>query len=302
MIESDKVQAVLSMQDYITERIENEINIDDICAVSGYSKRHSLRIFKELLHKTVFEYIRDCRLTRAAKKLIDAENNDSVLEIALSAGYDTHEGFTKAFKEFFGVLPYKFSKRDFPENYTKPTPMSYYYLLLRSKGMNDMSERTVTATYITKPARKLIVKSGILATDYFSYCDEIGCDIWDILEQVPNRLDNVSLAILPDFLVPKGTSKVCCAAEVPLDYDGVIPEGCNVIELCEHTLLWFNGAPYEDENWYGGAHSEVANAVADYKPELYGFRFAYDKAPEFHYSSSAKDGCRRLLPVISMNR
>lgn len=48
-----------------------------------------------------------------------------------------------------------------------------------------MSEaRTVTATFITKPACKLIIKRGILSTDYFSYCDEIGCDIWNTLEKV----------------------------------------------------------------------------------------------------------------------
>jgi len=301
MIVSEKVQAVLNMQDYITERIENEISIDDICAVSGYSKRHSLRVFKELLHKTVFEYIRDCRLTRAAKKLIDAENNGSVLEIALSAGYDTHEGFTKAFKKFFGVLPYKFSKRDFPENYTKPTPMSYYYLLLRSKGMNDMSERTVTATYITKPACKLIIKRGILSTDYFSYCDEIGCDIWDKLDKIANCLDKVVFVSLPAYLV-KETSNVGTAAQVPLDWRGEMPNGCDIIAIPEQTMIWFQGMPYEDENWYGGAHSELDNAMNNYKPELYGYKFAYEKAPVFYYPASAKDGVKVLKPVVCISK
>lgn len=301
MIESEKVKAVIRIQDYITQNINNDITIDDICYVSGYSKRHTLRIFKELLYKTPFEYIRDSRLTLAAKKLINEENTERIFNIALDSGYNSHDGFTKAFKSYFGVLPQKFSKRDFPENYTKPTPMSYYYLLLRSKGMNNMSEtRTVTATFITKPACKLIVKRGILSTDYFSYCDEIGCDIGDTLEKVPNRLDKVAFVILPEFLVTKGTSKACCAVEVPLDYKFSVPEGCDIIELPEHTMLWFQGAPYEDENWYGGAHSEIYNAIKNYKPELYGYRFAYDLAPEFHYESSAKDGCKQLVPVVCL--
>ena len=202
MTGSEKEKAVLRMQECIHKNINDEITVDDLCAVSGYSKRHALRIFKELLYKTPFEYIKDCRLARTAKKMIDCDNDESVLDIALGAGFDSHEGFTKAFSRYFGVLPQKFNKRDFPENYTKPTLMSYYYLLLRSEGMNDMGEmRTVTATYITKPARKLIVKRGILATDYFSYCDVIGCDIWDELEQLLNRLDNISLAILLDLWI-----------------------------------------------------------------------------------------------------
>lgn len=301
MTESEPIKAVIRMQDYIHQNINAELTIEDICVQAGYSKRHSLRIFKDLLNKTVFEYIRDLRLAMSTGKLIDSNNQERILEIALDSGFESHEGFTKAFNSHFGVLPQNYRKRCFPNNYSAPTPMSYYYLLLRSKGMNIMSEaRTVTATFITKPACKLIIKRGILSTDYFSYCDEIGCDIWDTLEKVPNRLNKVSFVILPEFLVSQGTSKACCAAEVPLDYNSLVPEGCEIIELPEHTMLWFQGAPYEDENWYGGAHSEMYNAIHSYKPEMYGYRFAYDLAPEFHYGTSAKDGCRQLVPAVTL--
>lgn len=161
--------------------------------------------------------------------------------------------------------------------------------------------RTVTATFITRPARKLLIKRGIASTDYFTYCDEVGCDIWKVLEAVPNRLDQVSFVILPAFLVTEGASRVGCAAEVPMDYDTPIPEGCEMIELAEHTMLWFQGAPYEEENWYGGAHAEMADAISRYQPERYGYRFAYDLAPEFHYGTTAKEGCRQLVPVIALD-
>lgn len=76
-----------------------------------------------------------------------------------------------------------------------------------------MSEvRTVIVTFITRPACKLIIKRGILSTDYFSYCDKIGCDVWDTLEKVPNRLDKVSFVILLRFLVSEGTLKASCKA------------------------------------------------------------------------------------------
>lgn len=301
MTESEPIKAVIRMQDYIHQNINNELTIDDICSEAGYSKRHSLRIFKELLNKTVFEYIRDLRLAMVTGKLIDSNNQERILEIACDSGFESHEGFTKAFNRHFGVLPQNYRKRCFPNNYSAPTPMSYYYLLLRSKGMNTMSEaRTVTATFITKPARKLIIKRGILSTDYFTYCDEIGCDIWDTLEKVPNRIDKVSFVILPEYLITERTSKVGCAIEVPLDYNSSIPEGCDIIELAGQTMLWFQGAPYEDESWYGGAHSEMDNVIQNYKPELYGYRFAYDLAPKYYFLTSAKDGCRVLVPVVNL--
>ncbi len=298
MTDIDQIKAVIRMQDYIHQRIGQELTIDEISAVSGYSKRHSLRIFKEHLDKTVFEYIRDLRVTMAACRLIGHGKDHQILDVALDLGYNSHDGFTKAFSRYYGIVPKDYRKGNLPDGYTKRMPMSYYYLLLRSKGMNSMSQtRTVTATVITKPKRKLILKRGIKAADYFAYCDEVGCDIWDELKEIPDRLDTVALVILPDFLVKPNTSKACCAVEVPLDYNAPIPEGCDIIELSEHTMLAFQGAPYEDEDWYGGAHSEVASAVANYNPALYGYSFAYDTAPEFHYGTSAKDGCRQLVPI-----
>jgi len=76
MTESKPIRAVILMQDYIHQNINNELTIDDICSEAGYSKRHSLRIFKELLNKTVFEYIRDLRLSMATGKLIDSNNQE----------------------------------------------------------------------------------------------------------------------------------------------------------------------------------------------------------------------------------
>lgn len=68
MTESEPIKAVIRMQDYIHQNIKNELTVDDICSEAGYSKRHSLRIFKELLNKTVFEYMRDLRLTMVTRK------------------------------------------------------------------------------------------------------------------------------------------------------------------------------------------------------------------------------------------
>lgn len=76
MTESEPIKAVIRMQDYIHRNINNELTIDDICSEAGYSKRHSLRIFKELLNKTVFEYIRDLRLAMATGKLIAFKRNE----------------------------------------------------------------------------------------------------------------------------------------------------------------------------------------------------------------------------------
>ena len=294
----DQVEAVIRMKDYIYRHINETLSLEEVCSVSGYSQRHALRMFKALLHKPVFAYIRDLRLRIAAVRLIRPEFQGGILDAALDAGYESHEGFTKAFGGYFGVSPQDYRRGRLPENYIGPRPMSYDYLKLRSRRDNSMQQaRTVTVFPMTRPACRMILKRGIRANDYFSYYDEVGCDIWDILQAVPNRLDEVALVNLPPALIKEGTSSAVCAVEVPLEGEVTVPDGCEVIEVGERQLLCFQGAPYEDEAWYGGAHEEMGRAIEHYRPELYGFRFAYDLAPAYTFGASAQRGCRVWIPV-----
>ena len=303
MKDKDQVEAVIRMQDYIHAHIHEALSIEDVCAVSGYSQRHALRVFRALLHKPVFAYIRDLRLRIAAGQLIRPEYPGGVLDAALDAGYESHEGFTKAFGGYFGVSPQDYRRGRLPEGYVGPRPMSYDYLQLRSKGENQMQEaRTVTVFAITRPACRMLLKRGIRANDYFSYCDEVGCDIWDILQAAPNRLDEAALVNLPPALIKEGTSSAVCAVEVPLTGEVTVPEGCEVIEVGERQLLCFQGMPYGDEAWYGGAHGEIGRAIERYRPELYGYRFAYDLAPAYTFGANAQRGCRVWIPVVPLKQ
>ncbi|MEE1256870.1 MAG: helix-turn-helix transcriptional regulator, partial [Lachnospiraceae bacterium] len=65
----------------------------------GYSKRHADRLFSEFLHMTPREYVRKVILTDTAKELLTTDDN--IIDIALNSGYETHEGFTRAFKKHF---------------------------------------------------------------------------------------------------------------------------------------------------------------------------------------------------------
>ena len=162
--------------------------------------------------------------------------------------------------------------------------------------MNGTS-RTVTVTVIEKPFCKLILKRGIKSTDYWSYCAEIGCDKWEILETIPQALGKTVFLGLPPHLVKEGTSNVACGLEVPADFDSKIPDGFEIIDLPAHLMMWFQGAPYDDESWFGESHSEMYRTIGNYKPELYGYEFALDSAPRFEYGTFAATGCKVMIPI-----
>lgn len=316
----EKVNAAGRMQDYIHYHLDENISLDDICKAASYSKWHSLRIFKEIFRKTPFEYIRAMRMTNAARDI--RHDSDSIVDIAMNTGFGSHEGFTKAFHAYFGVNPSKY-RESVPMRYMyfEPTSILEYYLRLNSREHIEMSEnqRTVTVTVVEKPACKLILSRGTRAKDYFELCDEIGCDKAERLEEIARTVSSeaygtktlnhiypgksascfgrVSYVNLPEKLRLPGTEGAAFALEVPSDYDFDIPDGFDMVDLPPFLYMWFQGVPYEDENWFGCAHEELARAISNYKPELYGYAFAKDSAPHFMYGTSAETGCKEMIPA-----
>lgn len=88
---------------YIETNFEDEITLDDVTAVAGLSKFHLVRAFGTCFGKSVMRYVRERRLTEAAKRL--ATTDHGILGVALQFGYGSHEAFTRAFKAQFGVTP-----------------------------------------------------------------------------------------------------------------------------------------------------------------------------------------------------
>ena len=140
--------------------------------------------------------------------------------------------------------------------------------------------QTVFVQVIQRPERKLILKRGVKAEDYYAYCEEVGCDIWGLLCGVREALYEPVGLWLPNSLVTPDTSRYVQGVEVPADYRGGVPEGLEVISLPPCRMMVFQGPPYEDER-FEEAISELWDVMKDYDPELYGFRWADEDAPRF---------------------
>ena len=109
----------------IEENIRDRLTVEMLAANANFSKYHYQRIFREAVGDTVMRYITGRRLYLAAAELADTK--DSVLEIALRYGYDSHEGFTRSFKAYSGVTPRSYRKYhsvlSFPERKKEQSPM-----------------------------------------------------------------------------------------------------------------------------------------------------------------------------------
>ena len=195
----DQVNAVQRMQDYIGQHLNEPITLRELANCAGYSPFHCDRVFKELIGRSPFEYIRSLRLTQAALRLRDFRVK--VVDVALDFVFDSHEGFTRAFSKEFGITPYRYSKNPPPIPLFRAYPIRDLYLYYQNKE-RVMQARpnpgTVFVQVIDRPARKLIIKRGIKARDYFEYCEEVGCDIWGLLCSVKEALYEPMGLWLPD--------------------------------------------------------------------------------------------------------
>ena len=87
----------------IENRLGSDLSLAEIAAFSGVSPFHLLRAFGTATGHSVMRYVRARRLTEAARHL--AAGASDILAVALDAGYGSHEAFTRAFRDQFGLTP-----------------------------------------------------------------------------------------------------------------------------------------------------------------------------------------------------
>ena len=93
----------------IAGALDEAVDLGALAAEAGLSPLHFHRIFRGLVGETVLELHRRLRLERAATSLVRSEA--PVTAIAFDAGYETHESFTRAFRDAFGRPPSEFRTR-----------------------------------------------------------------------------------------------------------------------------------------------------------------------------------------------
>jgi AraC family transcriptional regulator len=88
---------------FVEAHFARDITLDEIASVGGVSRYHMTRAFGAATGHSIMRYVRGRRLTEAARVL--ANGAPDILTVAIDAGYGSHEAFTRAFREEFGVTP-----------------------------------------------------------------------------------------------------------------------------------------------------------------------------------------------------
>ena len=116
----------------------------------------------------------------------------------------------------------------------------------------------------------MICKRGVKATEYWAYCNEVGCDVWGTLMSMDSLCGEPVCLWLPERFKKPHTSTYVQGVEAAKDYNGPVPEGFDVIDLPEADYLMFQGEPFAEED-YCEAISAVQQAMNGYDPSVIGY-------------------------------
>ncbi|MBR4966051.1 MAG: helix-turn-helix transcriptional regulator [Lachnospiraceae bacterium] len=286
----EHIEAVQRMQDYISQNLDKEITMAELARAAQYSPWYSYRLFVNLLDMTPAVYIRRWRLSKSALRLRDEKVK--IADVALDAGFESVDGYQRAFLKEFGCNPYEYSVCPTPIYLFKPYGVKYSKIGEETK----MSEvKSVFVQVIEKPERKVIIKRGKEATEYWKYCEEVGCDIWGLLTSIKSISGEPVCMWLPPQYIKEGTSEYVQGAEVSMDFEGEIPEGFDIIELPKCKYIMFQGEPFKEENFVE-AIQQIWEANKKFDPQPIGY--CWDTSnPRIQLEPIGTRGYIELYPV-----
>ena len=106
----DKMKIILK---YIENHYMDKITIAEISSEVQFSESHFMRYFKDTMGTTFTDYLKDYRLTMAARLLTTSDS--AILDIASETGFDNLSYFNRVFKKKYGMTPRQFRSESFPD-------------------------------------------------------------------------------------------------------------------------------------------------------------------------------------------
>ncbi len=297
---------------------------DDVLSLShlaerfGYSEYHFSRKFREISGMAFRDYLRYRRLAFALKRVRDTR--DGLLEIALDFGFSSHEAFTRAFREAYGITPSEYRRNPVPVILrTILHPFDCYLLDTGGFGMHNTNEE-VKSYFITIPAHKFLHIRNYESIGYWDFWQKQSlvpgqdCEtICGLLDSVPGKLDDLggsgadssSGQIMAFINEPEG--RLCSwgiplaeayGARLPADYAGQIPPGMQLMDVPEGEYIVFEHGPFDFEEENAAVEAKIEQAMQAFDYEATGYRLDMAQGRVFYFYHDCTRYWKYVRPVV----
>lgn len=176
--------------DYIEANLDSHFELSDVSNAACMSQWHFQRIFKALTNETLKAYIRSRRIANSLEPLLRSDKN--ILDIAISAGFESHESFTRAFQKMFDLSPNDYRKRAKSSLILRKPQFDIRYL------ENLMSNISLEPTIYTTEERKFVgMQTNIIGyeSEKNNIADKLG-PLWN--EFIPHA-DSINHKVLGTY-------------------------------------------------------------------------------------------------------
>lgn len=104
--QEEYIEKFIEICNYISAHCSDELNLEAVASMSGFSKFYFSRLFKQFTNVSFYKYVNQKRIEKAAEML--TEPNISITNVALSCGFESLSSFIRMFKIVKGYTPTEF--------------------------------------------------------------------------------------------------------------------------------------------------------------------------------------------------
>ena len=302
---------------YIKDCNNEEITLKRISDSLGYSEFYVSRRFKEISGMQFRDYLRYRRLAFALKDVRDTDK--SLLDIALDYGFSSHEAFTRAFKEAYGITPSEYRQKPVPVVMrTIIKPFDCYLLGIGGTGMAKSTD-DIKIYFVTIPAHKFLHIRNYESIGYWDFWQKQSlipgqdCDtICGLLDSIKGKLDDLggdehdsgSGQIMAFVNEPTGRIcswgiplAECYGVRLPMDYDGEVPSQMQLMDVPEDKYIVFEHGPFDFETENSTVEAEIEKAMKEFDYASSGYCLDTTPGRIFYFYHDCKRYWKYIRPV-----
>jgi AraC family transcriptional regulator len=283
----------------------------------GYSEFYVSRKFREISGMQLRDYLRYRKLAFALKELRDTENG--ILDIALQYGFSSHEAFTRAFKEAYGLTPSEYRLNPAPVVLrTVIKPFDCYLLGIGGTGMAKSSGEVKTY-FVTIPAHKFLHIRNYESVGYWDFWQKQSlipgqdCEtICGLLDSIKGKLDDMggeeadssSGQLMAYINEPAG--RICSwgiplaeayGVRLPVEYHGEIPPQMQLMEVAAGDYIVFEHGPFDYETENSLVEARIEEAMKSFSYAESGYRLDLSPGRVFYFYHDCKRFWKYVRPV-----
>lgn len=315
-------QMVQTIDECIRREADEALTLHALSHALGYSESYVSRKFRAVAGMSLRDYLRSRRLAFALRDVRDTQ--DGLLEIAVRYGFSSHEAFTRAFKELYGLPPSEYRLHPIPVVLrTIIKPFDCYLVKTGGITMNT-AEHPIQTYFVTIPAHRFLHIRNYESIGYWDFWEKQSkipgqdCEtVCGLLKSIPGKLDDIggneedaSSGQLMAY-INEPTGRLCSwgiplaeayGVRLPEDWQGIVPPGFQLMDVPEGEYIVFEHGPFDfaTENTAVEAAIEAAMKAFDWQKS--GYQLDTVQGRVFYFYHDCKRFWKYVRPVKKIQK